>query len=283
MKEENFDELASELEQKLGQQKEETPASAPAEEPKNDAGLMKALMVAAKDYFGKAQSSDLKAEKDKRGSLIDSSDDPAKSPKKSGAGYPDSSKYEARKGHEDEDEDEEEEEMPKHFKKKSHKKKMKKSYDEVDENEEGEEGEDEVIDATEVLEDLQKSVQLIEEGMATFGELLTAMADPRREKNEALILKALTSIIDRQDKIEKSLAEVQPLVKAMSSLPGVPKAVQSMTLNKSETTEGTGEQSGLSPEDKNRLFNAAVKGKISKSEMKKAIDTNDASILQKIK
>lgn len=280
MKEETFDELASQLEEQIS--KSEKTEEAPVQEEKSEQGLLKALMTTAKDYLGKAQTSDLKAEKDRRGSLTESSDDPAKTPKKSGAGYEDSSKYEARKGHGKDDDEDEDDDVPAFMKKKAKKKAMKKSIETEDEESEDSE---EVIDVTETVEELQKSVARLEEGVAVFGDLLAEVADPRRDKAMATVMKSLSHIIEKQNKLEKSLGEVQPLMKALAQMPGAPKmvGVQANLKKSVETTEGAETQTVLSKEDKDRLMKAAIEGKISTNEMKKAIATNDASLLEKIK
>lgn len=270
------------------------------EETEKDLGkaIVKAIKDTAAPFLAKAQTSTLSAEKDRRGSLTESGKDPAASPKKSGKGYEDSSVYEARKGEDmDDDGDDDEDDAPKKKAKKkfdfSKMKKMKKSV-EVEEEDDSSDEDEEMLDATEVVaelhdnvESISKSVDRLEEGMAVFGELLAEQADPRRDVLLANLAKAVTHIITEQKEIKKSLSGVNDLMKAVSSMPGVPKiAGVQMVVNKNDLnkSEGESETDGvMSSEDKNRLFQAAVQGKISTTEMKKAIQTNDLTILQKIK
>ena len=257
----------------------------PDVQPSKEAESLKdVLLKAATDFLNKGkggQGTDLEADKDKRGSLIEAGKDPAEHPVKSGQGYKDSSKYEARKGDDEDDmDDEDEDEKESMFKKK--KKKMKKKMDKSGDEDESE---DEVVDATEFVEDLgdavdhiNKSVERLEAGMVAFGDLLVDMADPRREKLLVTMAKAISHVIEKQDKIEKSLSQFADLKKAMKE-PSAPKvAGQTIVV---EGTENKG--SILKSEDKNRLFQLASKSKISMEEYKNAVKTGDISILDRFK
>lgn len=259
--------------------------------------LIKSVTNAVQDFLAKGkggQPSELSAEKDKRGSLTESGKDPAESPKKSGKGYDDSTKYEARKG-EDMDDEDDEDDKPSFFKKKKKKKvkKMYKSYDEQDEDTSDEdESADEALDATEFVEELgdavehiNKSVGRLEDGMAVFGELLAEMADPRRDKVLVSLAKAVSHLVQEQKEIKKSLVAHQTLVKAIAQMPGVPRVagLQLVAQEAEAASVGGAEPKQISQADKDRLFRAAVQKQISTEEMNKAIRTGDLSVLEKVK
>ena len=254
--------------------------------------IVQAISDGVKSVLAKAggPTTDLPADKDKRGSLLEAGSDPAKSPKKSGKGYDDSSKYEARKGHdmgeEDEDGDEDDKDMPAFFKKKGKKKmikKMKKSYS--DEELESEEGEESDVDATEFMNDLgeavehlHKSVSSIEEGVAVFGELLAEMADTRRDKLLVNMAKGINLLITENKELKKSMNKHETMMKSISNLPGMPKVVGThFAAQEAATTEG--ESAQVSTADRDRLFQLAVAKKITTGEMQKAIRTGDMSVL----
>jgi hypothetical protein len=304
------DDILEKATQELEESMVEEEAQAETAKGEQDLGkaIIKAVRNAAAPFLSKAQTSDLSAEKDRRGSLTESNKDPATTPKSSSSGYPDSTRYEARKGEdldddgdEDGDEDEDDKKSKRHKKGKkanpfmSKMKKMKKGHeDEEDSDDTDVEGDDEMFDATEVVAELgenvaeiNKSVDRLEEGMAVFGELLGEMADPRRDKLLVNLAKAVTHIISEQKEMKKSLSGVNDLMKAVSTMPGVPKiAGLQMIANKTDLAKGEGDvedRGELSQENKDRLFAAAVARKISTKEMSKAMQTHDLSILERVK
>lgn len=238
-------------------------------------------------------TSDLSAESDKRGTLLESGKDPAETPKKSGGGYGDSKSYTAEKASEDYNDDDMDEDdddsKPSYFKKKKKKakKKFSKSEDWAD-DEDSDDDDDGVYDASEFIDgvseavdDLGKSSQRLEDGIAVFGELLAELADPRRDKLQIALAKSLTYLTEKVSKLEKSIQEGNDLMKAVSQLPGVPK-IAGMHLMKSEgQVEGNSGGIQVSKEDRDRLFKAACERRISTSEMKNAIATGDMSCLKK--
>lgn len=247
-------------------------------------GLAKAVLNAAKDFLTKGKGTDLLAEEDKRGDLTTASADPAKTPKKSGQGYSDSSKYESRKGEdmdeEDEDEDEDEDKMPAFFKKKGKKKAMKKSF-EVEEDEDGE------VDATELVEGIAeqlnyvtKSLHMIQEGLGIFGDVLCDQADPSKDRLLVELAKAVSHIVTEQKEMKKSLAEQVTLFKAIAHAPNSPRIAGFNNLMEGFAPE---KSSQISKADHDALFQLAIKKSISTEEMKKAVRTGDVSILDKFR
>jgi len=258
--------------------------------------IVSSITSAVKDVLAKgkgAQKTDLSAEADKRGTLVDSGKDPAESPKKSGQGYKDSSIYEARKGHDDdEDGDDDDGDMPSFFKKKK-KKGMGKKKIMKSEDEDEDESDDDEVDATQFVEELGeavdhlgKSIHRLEQGMAIFGELLSEMADPRKDKLMVNMAKAISHLVTENKDLKKSLVNNGTMMKAISQMPGVPRvaglqAAFSAT-EESETPESNGRTS-LSKSQRDRLFQLAVAKKISIDDMKKAVSTGDASVLDSFK
>ncbi len=294
MKTSAFDNASRELEDHIaeGEQK-------PAQQESASDRIVKALGQVMD--LVKGQTSDLSAEKDRRGALTGAADDPAKSPKKSGGDYPDSSKYEARKGHgkDDDDDDDDDKDGKLNFFKKKKSKKVKKAEEEEEEEEElNSDPEADVVDATHFMKsvraeikDLRKTVQEISEGVAVFGELLTGVADPKKDKLLLTMSQAIGHVIKRQDAFEKSL---EPIAKALK-VPGNPRAAgkQDDLLHKAKpaaeagngetTTDEGGEANPLTQTEKDRLFKACNLRQISSQEMQKAINTNDRSIFERIK
>lgn len=289
MEKQELEKLQADLEKSIS--KDEKPTADGDSKESLEKGLATHLMAAAKDFIAKASgavTSDLPAEKDKRGELTTSGKDPAESPVKSGQGYKDSSKYEARKGDdEDEDDEDDKDEMPSFFKKKA-KKKMKKSEDESEEEEE-----DSEVDATEFLEQmggavdhLGKSVRELEEGMAVFGELLSEIADPRRDNLNATMAKALAHLVTEVKDIKKSLAAHESVMKSISTMPGAPRvAAMHVAATETETAPSAPAARGMKLEKsmKDRLWRLTAERKISVDEYKHACATGDVSILDRVK
>ena len=266
------------------------------------ASIVKAIKDTAAEYFGKAQTTDLKAENDRRGSLTESSQDPAKTAKKTGKEYHDSSKYETRKGDDcDDDMDGDDLEDKKKSKKKMSKMaymnkmkkmgKMKKSRHGYDDENEGEEFEESALDATEFVEamgesveEIEKSMDRMEEGMAVFGELLGEMSDPKRDKLIVNIAKGIGFLVDQMKDLNKSVSAQNDLVKSISQLPGAPRiaGLPAQTVNNDEIKKGE-EGDTLTKGEKDRIFQLATSRRISMDEYRNAIRNNDASILEKVK
>jgi len=286
-----FEAAAADLEKAIRAEEEETPVDGPEAIAKAvKSKLDEAVEIARTGKLSKAgPGSDESADKDRRGSLTSTKDDPAKTPKKSGQGYKDSSGYTSEKGsmsHDDEDEDD----TPAYFKKKS-KKKAKKSEEDYNDDEDGEDS----LDADAFVEgmekaigDLRKGNRNLEDGLATFGELLSDMADPRKDKLLISIAKGISHIVDRLGKLEKSFGDQADMVKAVSRMPGVPR-VAGLALAKAEAaesavatgTEGRGVADALTDGDRERLFKAVIEKKISRSEHSAALRTGDLRCLEK--
>jgi len=226
--------------------------------------------------------------------VIATEDDPAKSPKKSGQGYQDSSKI-VNKGDDDADDDDDDDDddgMPAFFSrgKSKGKKKMKKSEQVVDDDDADEGG----VDATEFLEGmgdaveyLGKSVRELRSGVATFGELLAELADPRRDRLLISLQKGLTAVIEKQNRLEKSLGEHTSLMKSISQLPGMPKvagmapaiaAVSQDQVQVSAQPDALGRI--VTGDQRNALMKAKAEGKITHEEWKRG-RAGDATVLAK--
>jgi len=249
--------------------------------------IIKGITDAVAPLLNKAQkgapTSDLSAEKDKRGTLTDSGKDPAETPKKSGGQYPDSKQYTSMKADDDYNDDDDDDDTPPKFfkkKKKNMKKMCKKSELLEDEEDDMEEYDaSEFIDGMgDAVEEIGKSCQRLEEGVAVFGELLAENADPNRDKLLVSLAKSMQFVIDKVTKIEKAYVQHSDLMKSIAQMPGMPK-VAGMALAKSEDSQT--ENKRISAEDRNRLFKAAVSGQISQAEMKHAKETGDLSCLKK--
>ena len=259
--------------------------------------LKDALLKTTTEFLAKGKgaiTSDLSAEKDKRGELTGSSKDPAESPKKSGEGYKDSSIYEARKAAENDDDDNDdndEDDMPSFFKKKHKKSKkvVKKSIDE-DELELEDDEDDSDMDATGFIEDLgeavdgiNKSISHLTEGVAVFGELVAEMADPRRDNMLVNMAKAITHLVDENKQIKKSLEAHNSLMKSMVNLPGMPKIAGNQELAKSVGAEAPVQSAVLSKSVRDKLFAARMTGKLSAEDHQAALQSGDATeILKKL-
>lgn len=278
MKDDLLDTAAAELENSI----KEDEQSAKVEPKDLGKAIVEGVQTAVKDFLAKgkgAQTSDLSAEKDKRGELTGSGKDPAESPKKSGQGYSDSSGYEARKGDDSDDDDDDSDDVPAFFKKKKKGKKVKKSDDVEDDSDE--DSDDEAYDATEFVEEMgdavnhmNKSINRLEEGLAVFGELLAEVADARRDKLMVNMAKALTHIVEEQKEIKKSLVAHSTMMKSIAQLPGMPRVAG--LFNQAQgteevTTSSEGAGTKLSKATHDRLWQMAVQRKITSEEMKKAI------------
>lgn len=295
MEDDILEQATQDLEKSLAedQQQEET------EQNLGDA-IVKAIKSVTTEFLGKAQTTDLSADKDRRGSLTETSKDPATSPKKTGREYPDSSKYEARKGSDMDDdfEGDDEDDAPKGKGKKLSKyamkmkkmKKMKKSQDEDRSYDDDDDVTEDMVDATEAVAAIGESTELIgksldrlEDGMSVFGELLGEMSDPKRDKILVNIAKGISFLVDQQKELNKSIREQNDLMKSIGQMPGVPRVAglhQMVKTDEVKKAEGGGV---LKKGDKDRLFKAAVQGQISMEEFKEAQATGDASILEKVK
>jgi len=297
MEDDVFESAAADLEKSI---QVETAAAASGEVDANDAaavlikGIKNAMVDLAKGKGG--PTTDLKADADKRGTLTDSGKDPAESPKKSGEGYKDSRGYEARKGSKHSSSGKKSSSgkhsssgMPSFFKKK------KKKHSSSGKVAKGSEHEEEAIDGTEFIEELgdavdhiNKSVMKLEEGLACFGELLATLADPRKDKVNIAMSKAIVHLVSENKEIKKSLASQNALMKAISQMPGVPRVagLQTVVDTAADTAaaaaeKGDGKQ--LTKAQRDRIFQLAVHKKITTEEMNKAIKTGDASILDGFK
>lgn len=293
------DDVLAKASQELEESITEDQETEAQEEAEKDLGsaIVKAIKTAAAPFLEKAQTSNLSAEKDRRGTLTESGSDPAASPKKSGKGYEDSSKYEARKGEDMDDDGDEDDDSSKKKKKFpfGKMKKMKKSaeLEDTDDSDDEDFDDEEMYDATEVVAELgknvtqiNKSIDRLEEGMAVFGELLAEQADPRRDVLLTNLAKAVVHIVEQQKEMKKALTGVNDLMKAVATMPGVPKiAGLQMMVNKGDLAKSEGEDVNeeLSKEDKDRLFQAAARKQISTAEMSKAMRTRDLSVLDKVK
>lgn len=230
--------------------------------------------------------------------VIKEEDDPAKTPKKSGQGYPDSSKYVA-KGDEsadddddDDDSDDDDSDMPAFFQKKGKGKKkppfVKKSFDEVDD--------EDAVDATEFIQavgstihKLEKSVSELRKGITTFGELLAEVADPRRDRLAVSNSNGLAYLINEVKEIKKSLATQDGMMKSIAQLPGAPRVagaafVPQQQPESSQAEIQTSEPDALgrvlSPDQRNALWKARQENRITESEWKRA-KRGDTSIIAK--
>ena len=277
-----FETLAADLEKSIQ-------TTEKSDEPKDLAAV---LTKAARDFLAKGSGSDLQAEADKRGTLLVAGKDPAESPKKSGDGYKDSSKYEARKGEKEEcDDEDDDDKMPAFFKKKKKGKKAvkKASAEEVEETEDDDD--QDAVDATEFMEGVEKSITFLMEqnkelskGLACFGELLADLADPRKDKVLVSMAKAISFLVEGHKTLSKSVEGHSTLMKAISTMPGVPRVAGLQTVVTDADADAAAPQGKtLSKSQKDRLFQLAVQKKISHEEMKKAVQTGDATILEQFK
>lgn len=290
-----FEAAAADLEKAIQAEEEETPPDGPeaiAKAVKDK--LNEAVEIATTGKLAKAgPASDMSADKDRRGTLTSTKDDPAKTPKKSGQGYKDSSVHTAEKG---DDEHCDDDDTPAYFKKKG--KKAKKAAKKADDehNDDDDESSEDGLDADEFVEgmekaigDLRKGNRNLEEGLATFGELLSDMADPRKDKLLVTMAKGISHIVDRLGKLEKSVAEQGDLAKSIAKMPGMPR-IAGLALAKSESAEtaqatGTEGRGGMAETitdgDRERLFKAVVEKRISKAEHGNALRTGDLKCLEK--
>jgi hypothetical protein len=279
--------------------------SASADNALTPESIRKAIVDGVKSVLAKANGaprSDMTLDAKGRsgGEVISTEDDPAKTPKKAGQGYKDSSAYTA-KGDESadddddsDDDDDDDSEMPDFFKrgaKSKGKKKppfVKKSFDD-DEDEEA-------VDATEFIQavgstihKLEKSVSELRKGITTFGELLAEVADPRRDRLAVSNSNGLAYLINEVKEIKKSLATQDGMMKSIAQLPGAPRVagasfVPQQQAESSQAEVHTSEPDALgrvlSPDQRNALWKARQENRITESEWKRA-KRGDASIIAK--
>jgi len=290
MSDDLFENAANELEKSMKEEEQSTPPSAET----LAKAIRKGITDAVAPLLKGGPTSDMSAEADKRGTLTDTSSDPAEKPKKSGGGYPDSKSYTSKKGDDDfndDDDDGDDDDTPSFFKKKKKRKGKKACKGDEDYNDDRyyEDDDDDAYDASEFIDGMSKAVDhlsksnnRLEEGLSVFGELLSELADPRRDKLAVNMAKAMTHIVDRVTKLEKAITEQNDLVKSMARMPGAPKIAGATQLNlikgEEESEDATPK---VSQEDRDRLFKAAVEGRISQAERRNAVVTGDLSCLKK--
>lgn len=267
--------------------------------------IRKAIVDGVKSALAKANGSprsDMTLDaKGRSGSeVISNEDDPAKTPKKSGQGYKDSSAYTA-KGDEcadddddSDDDDDGDDDMPDFFKRgaKSKGKKppfVKKSFDDAED--------EDAIDATEFIQavgstvhKLEKSIAELRKGVATFGELLAEVADPRRDRLAVSNSNGLAYVINEIKEIKKSLQTQNSLVKSIASLPGMPRVaggsfpviadVGAAPQAEPQVTEPDSLGRVLTADQRNALWKARQDDRITESEWKRA-KRGDTSIIAK--
>jgi len=282
-----FEKAAAELESSI--KTEESSVSDPQPQDIGKA-IVKGITDAVSDLVkaGK-KGSDLSAEDDKRGTLTDTEEDPARHPSSSGKGYPDSKGYTSRKADDehddddDEDDDDDDSDEGGHevnpFKKKKGCKKGDESHDEDD---------DGVVEVTPFLKGIEKSLknlgkhsEYLEKGLAIFGELLSEMSDPSRDKLAVAMAKGITFLTDKVAKLEKSVEQHNSLMKSIAQMPGMPKvAGVANALAKSEEAAPAAKISDI---ERDRLFKAASHRKISTAEFQNALKTGDVACLKDVK
>lgn len=265
--------------------------------------LAKSIKGVVNEFFGKSAEAK-PIEKVKDAKLTDAEDETDMSARAADSGV-DSAAYDkdrkpsykksTKKGEEcDEEEDDDDDDKPSFFEKmkskkkekayKGHGKKMKKSEEAVEED-------DEVIDATEALDNMQqgmvelhKSISDLEEGMAVFGELVTELTNPSRDKLLGQIAKGMAFLIEEHKELKKSVADVNTLAKSLQTA-GMPRIAGHTLpapkddLSKSENPTG---KTTLSKGEQDRLFAAAAKGQITREEFNHALRSNDTSILKAV-
>jgi hypothetical protein len=287
---------------------DQTPVTQPAsvETALTPESIRKAIVDGVKSVLAKANGaprSDMTLDAKGRsgGEVISTEDDPAKTPKKAGQGYKDSSAYTA-KGDEsadddddddDDDSDDDDSDMPAFFQKKGKGKKkppfVKKSFDEVED--------EDAVDATEFIQavgstihKLEKSVSELRKGITTFGELLAEVADPRRDRLAVSNSNGLAYLINEVKEIKKSLATQDGMMKSIAQLPGAPRVAgasfvpQQQQAESSQSEVHTSEPDALgrvlSPDQRNALWKARQENRITESEWKRA-KRGDTSIIAK--
>jgi hypothetical protein len=272
-----FDELSQELESSI--------SDAPASE--TDA-------VAKAKKKGRNQS-DLTADQVSGAGvddIIDEDDDPAEKPVKSGGNYPDTKKYIKKaskcaepdgdeddddEDDDDEDDDDEDDKKPAFFGKKN----VKKAVSETEE-----------VDATEFMtnlgnavdylggqvQTLTKSMKMLMKGQAIFGNIVADLADPRKDKLQETMAKALVFLVKENKDLKKSVINNNDLMKSVSKMPGVPFMAGMVNPNTGETLQKGAE---LSKADADALQSAVLSNKITKSQWLQARHTGDLSCLKK--
>jgi hypothetical protein len=281
-----FDELSSELESSIAEE--------PTSENQAD-GLAKAVTDAARDYLEKAKGkkkgeknpSDLTAEEISNNTEeeIEADGDPAEHPKASGGAYPDVKKYvkKAAECDDDDEDDDDEDDKPDFFKKKG---KVKKAVTE-----------DEEVDATEFmgelgeavnyiggrLENLAKSMNLLMKGQAIFGNIVADLADPRKDKLQETMAKALVFLVKENKELKKAVSLNVDLMKAVQKMPGLPVVAGMINpAGSSETADTVQKAQGptASKADMDTLMKARLEGKITHAQWLQAKHTGDLSFLK---
>lgn len=284
----NFEKAAAELENAI--KTEETHVADPQPQDIGKA-IVKGITDAVSSLVKAGKKGEgLSADNDKRGTLTETEEDPAKKPSSSTKGYPDSKGYSSRKADDEHDDDEDEDEHDDDgdddsdegghevnpFKKKGCKK-CDKSHDD-----------DAVVEVTPFLKGIEKSIKklsdrsvYLEKGMAIFGELLSEMSDPSRDKLAVAMAKGITFLTDKITKLEKSVEQQNSLVKSIAQMPGMPKVAGiAQSLQKSEESTVAPKISDI---ERDRLFKAASHRKISTAEFNQALKTGDLACLKDVK
>jgi hypothetical protein len=216
--------------------------------------------------------------------LLDEEDDPAENPVKSGGNYPDTKKYVKKASNcdddNDSDDDEDEDDKPAFFGKKNVKKAML-----VDEE----------VDATEFMKNLgeavdflggrmeriAKSMNMLMKGQAIFGNIVADLADPRKDKLQETMAKALMFLVNENKEIKKSMVVSCDLMKSVQKMPGVPFMAGMINPNSGDTVAKS--ESTLTKADADLLQKAVLKGEITKAQWLQARHTGDLSCVTGVK
>lgn len=288
-----FEQIAADLEKSIKTDETTELSAAEVQEfLKDPANVRKALALGAKE-LAKAKgaiTTDLSQEKaPKSKTVTETEDDPAETPVKSGKGYKDTRPY-VGKG-DDGDGDDDKDGKPSFFGKK--KKAVKKGDEQADA--------DDDVDVTELVQELvahngemakainwlvdqvdglRKSQETLVEGSGIFGQVLSEVAenDPRRDTLLINMGKAINKAMGELADIKKSVASQHDLVKAVTELPGAPRAA-GLALIKAEAEGGAAAAGGnkLSKSETQQLYGLATSKKITTGEYREALQAPEVA------
>ena len=267
-------------------------------------GLLKAITTAATEYINKGNAGSKKHVKKKGknpsdltadGStedldeIDDPDNDPAESPVPAGGNYPDTKRYVKKAKDEMFEDEDDDDDKPEFFKKKS-KKKVCKSLDEDSDE----------VDATEFMlqmgnamdhtvgevAGLKKSLGQVVKGLAIFGDLLSDLADPRKDQMQETMAKALTYLVKENKELRKSLQESNDLVKSISQAPGMPQmaGIPLAPVGGNDDlikSQQPAQKVELQKSDRDMLMKAVMQREITQRQYSAALKTGDLSCLKK--